>query len=85
MFAGLALLIAIGSVAAEPAFADDRKGGDRNARHRGQRVVRNPHYVYDRRSYGYDHRYYGGYPPPVVYAPPAPYPEISIIIPLRFR
>ena len=65
-----ALLCAIGSFVALPAFSDDYDRG----RHREHAHRRAPH-----RDYGYDHRSYGGYPPPIVYAPPV---GISIVLPL---
>lgn len=77
ILAGLALIITMGSLAFQPAFADGRRDGRRHDDHRGHHFVRH--------DYGYDHRYYGGYPPPIVYAPPPPNFGLNIVIPLKFR
>jgi hypothetical protein len=90
--AALALVCALG-MATGPALAQDRGHDDRgrpDARaperhaapeHRKREVRARP---VARPAYGYDVPTYGSYPPPVVYAPPAPPAGISLIIPLRF-
>lgn len=84
-------LCALGSLAAQSAWADEHDSHDR-----GREVHRDHGYRdhgYQRgRDYGYDHRYYsddryrdGGYAPPIVYAPPRPEPGINVLIPLHIR
>jgi hypothetical protein len=55
--------------------APNRRAHDRQ----GVRAYERPGY---RPAYGYDTPSYGNYPPPIVYAPPAPSAGINFIIPL---
>ena len=92
ILSAFALVCAIGAATAGPAHAEDR---DRDHNERGRSDARAPvrHVAPshnrrevrgDRRSYGYDTPSYGGYAPPIVYAPPSPSAGINLIIPLRF-
>ena len=80
----VAVTLAIGSISAGPALAEEHKKGER--REREWRWPRN----YQPYGYGYAYGYapppvvYAP-PPPVVYAPPPPPPGITFVFPIRIR
>jgi hypothetical protein len=82
---GLILALAVGFVIAGPVAAEDRghdeRGRGGEARGHDERRGHERRDFRDRhrgdRGYGYDAPTYGGYAPPLVYAPPAPSPGIA--------